>query len=241
MNPTDLIILTVYLISVYYVLRQAWYSIPIISTTIVKHEGNVFDYELLKDFMDVKFKLDKSYLFTKQPTQLATTVSNKSSTATLTVDWEKGSLGNFQGGDRRLFRLIDGMQKGDQSQVQASSTISPKRSINVLLTAEDLLEVNSDGVLVAAKPITDVQKLAADQSATPKDKADAVRIDKLKMLYSNFLSLKEPLKFSLRFPIQITNIVEGSKKDMWGFVECNFSVSYARTTRLDQLPWNPKK
>jgi len=123
MNQTDLIILAIYLISIYYVLLQAWESIPVISTALIKHEGNVFDYDLLKDFVDVKFKVDSPYNFDKLPAVLPTIVSNQSSTATLTIDWEKGSLRNFRGGDRRLVRLIDGMQKGDQSQVQASSNI----------------------------------------------------------------------------------------------------------------------
>ena len=240
MNQTDLIILAIYLISIYYVLRQAWESIPVVSTAVIKHEGNVYDYEALKDFIDVKFKIDGSYAFTKQPTQLPTTVSNKSSTATITIDWERGSLRNFQGGDRRLVRIIDGMQKGDQSKVQASSNISPKRSLSVILTAEELLEANAEDQLSATKPIVDIPKLAQDQAAKPKDKGDAERIQKLKAIYSDFIGMKEPLKFSLRFPLQITNIVEGSKKDFWGFVDCNFSISHSRTTRLDQVPWNPK-
>ena len=241
MNNTDLIILAIYLISIYYVLLQAWESIPVVSTAVIKHEGNLYDYEALKDFIDVKFKVDGVYAFTQQPTQLATTVSNKSSTATITIDWEKGSLRNFQGGDRRLVRITEGMQKGDQSKVHASSTISPKRGISVILTAEDLLEADAEDRLSATKPIVDILKLKQDQSASPKDKGDADRIQTLKGIYGNFMGMKEPLRFSLRFPLQITNIVEGSKKDFWGFVDCNFSISHARTTRLDQLPWNPKK
>jgi hypothetical protein len=242
MNQTDLIILAIYFISIYYVLLQAWESIPVISTAIVKHEGNVFDYEALKDFIDVKFKVDGSYDFGKIPTALPTTVSNKSSTATITIDWEKGSLRNFQGGDRRLIRLTDGMQQGDRAKVQASSTISPKRSITVTLTAEDLLEANAEtGVLSATKPVVDILKLKQDQAAQPKDKGDAERIQKLKAIYGDFMGMKEPLKFSVRFPLQITNIIEGSKKDFWGFVDCNFSISHACKTRVDQLPWNPNK
>lgn len=244
MNQTDqrdLIILAIYLISIYYVLRQAWESIPVINAATIKHEGNLYDYEALKDFIDVKFKIDGVYRFDQQPTQLPTTVSNKSSTATVTIDWERGALRNFQGGDRRLVRLIDGMQRGDQSQVQASSSISPKRSLSVILTAEELLEANAEGQLSATRPMVDIQKLMQDQAAKPQNPADAERIKKLKAIYSDFSNLKEPLKFSLRLPLQITNIVEGSKRDFWGFVDCNFTVSYSRTSRLDQMPWNPKK
>jgi hypothetical protein len=237
MNQTDLIILAVYLVSVVYVLRQAWNSIE--ERTVIKHSGNVFDYEGLKDFIDVSFKFDGYYPFNKQPTKLAATIVNKSPTATITVDWEKGSLRTWQGNDRRLIRLIEGMQEGDKAKVQAPSTISPKRSLGVTLTSEDLLTADKEtNVLSATKPMVDVQKLKADKDAKPKDSKDAERIQKLRNIYTKFITLQEPLKFSLRLPLQITNIIEGSKKDMWGFVDCNFTVSYI--PRISQVPWNPK-
>lgn len=224
MNQTDLIIVAVYLICVVYVIRQAWDSLE--ERAVIKHEGNVFDYEALKDFVDVKFKFNDFYPFANQPTKLATTIENKSPSATVTIDWEKGSLRNFKGGDRRLIRLVDGMQEGDQSKPQASSTISPKRSLGVILTSEDLLEADKETkVLNATKPIVDIQSIAKDKDA--------------KSTYSNFMLMTQPLKFSLRLPLQITNIIEGSKKDIWGFVDCNFTVS--RKPRIEQVPWNPKK
>jgi hypothetical protein len=250
MTQTDLIILAVYLISVYYVLSQAWYSILPISKAVVKHEGNRYDPESMQDFVDVKFNLAKTYDFDKQPSQLETEVINKSPTATLTIDWEKGALRDFQGNDRRLIRLVEGMEKGDKGKIQAPSTISPKRKISkIQLTAEDLLEANEEGVLVATKPIVDIPKLNADQKARPEDiekdksklEAAANKIRKLREIYQNFLKMKEPLTFSVRFQVQITNIIEGAKKDLWGFVDCNFTISHARTTRREQLPWIPKK
>lgn len=224
MNQTDLVILAVYLICVVYVIRRAWDSLE--ERAIVKHEGNEFDYPALKDFVDVKFKFDDFYPFAKQPTQLATTIENKTRTATITVDWERGSLQNFQGGDRRLIRLIKGMQEGDQTKVQAPSSISPKGKLSVALTAEELLSADPETKeLRAAKPMVDLEKIAGDKDG--------------KAAYGKFINMQEPLRFSLRLPLQITNIIEGSKKDMWGFVDCNFSVS--RIPRIDQVPWNPKK
>ena len=55
----------------------------VIDTAVVKHESNVFDYEELKDFVDVKFNVDGSYDFAKLPSALLMTVSNKSRTATI--------------------------------------------------------------------------------------------------------------------------------------------------------------
>lgn len=237
MTSTDLIIVTVYLICIYYVILQAWNSLE--EQTVIKHVGNVFDYETLKDFLDVKFKFDDFYAFSKQPAKLATTIQNKSPSATITVDWEKGALRDFQGNDRRLLHLVPGLLEADKAKAQTPSTISPRRSIAVDLTAEGLVTADAETkVLSATKPIVDVEKLAQDKDAKPKDKKDAERIQKLKTTYSNFMAMREPLTFSLRLPLQITNIVEGSRKDMWGFVDCNFTVS--RKPRIDQVPWNPK-
>ncbi|NJO78453.1 MAG: hypothetical protein HC827_07945 [Cyanobacteria bacterium RM1_2_2] len=235
MTSTDLIIVTVYLICIYYVILQAWNSLE--ERTVIKHVGNVFDYETLKDFLDVKFKLDDFYAFSKQPAKLAATIQNKSPSATITVDWEKGALRDFQGNDRRLLHLVPGLQEA--AKAQTPSTISPKRSFSATLTAEGLVTADDETKeLRATKPIVDVEKLAQDKNAKPKDKKDEEKIQKLKTTYSNFMAMREPLTFSLRLPLQITNIVEGSKKDMWGFVDCNFTVS--RKPRIDQLPWNPK-
>lgn len=240
MTPTDLIIVTVYLICIYYVILQAWNSLE--ERTVIKHVGNVFDYETLKDFLEVKFKFNDFYPFSKQPTTLATTIENKSSTATITVDWEKGALRNFQGGDRRLLHLVSGLQEADKAKPQTPSTISPKRNISATLTADTLVTADAETkALSATKPIVDIEQLAKDKDAKPKDpkdKKEVEKIQKLKTTYSNFMAMKEPLTFSLRLPLQITNFVEGSKKDMWGFVDCNFTVS--RKPRIDQVPWNPK-
>lgn len=227
MTSTDLIIVSVYLICIYYVILQAWNSLE--ERTVIKHVGNVFDYETLKDFLDVKFKFDEFYAFSKQPAALATTIQNKSPSATITVDWEKGALRDFQGNDRRLLHLVSGLLEADRNKPQTPSTISPKRSISATLTAEDLVTADAETkVLRATKPIVDIEKLAQDKEKNPK----------LKPIYSNFMAGRQPLTFSLRLPLQITNIVEGSKKDMWGFVDCNFTVS--RKPRIDQVPWNPK-
>lgn len=241
MNQTDLIILAVYLICVYYVVRQAWDSLE--DRTVIKHDGNVFDYEPLKDFVKIEFgfKDDQRFKFSEQPTQLATTITNLSRTATITIDWNRGSLTNFDGGDRPLAKITDTLQKSDLEK-QSPETILPKGKREFKLTAAGLLEeeTNEDSetkVMKPKKPIVDILKLKADKDQKPKDKKDEEKIQKLKNTYANFYEMKEPLKFSLRLALQITNVFEGSKKDYWGFVDCNFSVS--RTPLIEYVPWNP--
>lgn len=241
MSQTDLIILTVYLICVFYVIRQAWDNLE--EQTMIKNVKTKFDPESLKDIIkiDFKFKDDARIKFTDQPKLLETSIANQSRTAVITIDWDRGSLTNFDGGDRRLIKVTDTLQKSEMSK-QPIDTILPKGKRDFKLSAEGLLEEDSDTkIMKPKKPIVDIEKLAQDKSAKPKpgDKKDAERIQKLKNTYGNFIEMQDPLKFSLRLPLQVTNFVDGGKKDTWGFVDCDFTIS--RTPRIEYVPWNPKK
>ncbi|MCU0527711.1 MAG: hypothetical protein MUF72_23175 [Elainella sp. Prado103] len=239
MSQTDLIILAVYSICVYYVVRQAWDSLE--DRTMIKHEGNVFDYEPLKDFIKIEFgfKDDQRYRFSDQPIQLATTITNLSRTATITIDWNRGFLTNFDGGDRPLAKITDTLQKSDIGK-QSPETLLPKSKREFKLTASGLLEEDGETKVMKPKqPLIDILKLRSDKDQKPKDKKDEPRIQKLKNTYANFYEMREPLKFSLRLALQITNVFEGGKKDYWGFVDCNFSV--ARTPLIEYVPWNPAR
>lgn len=228
MTQTDLIILAVYLICIFYVIRQAWNSLD--ERTKITNVGNQFDYDPLKDFIKIEFKFreDARFKFSEQPQILETTVSNSSRTATITIDWDRGSLTNFDGSDRRLIRLTDNLQKADIAK-QTIDTILPKGRREFKLAPEASLKENPDTeIMEPTAPIIDVQKLAKDKDAKPK----------LKDTYRNFMEMREPLKFSLRLPLQITNVTEGGKKEIWGFVDCDFTV--ARMPRIEHVPWNPK-
>jgi hypothetical protein len=241
MNQTDLIIVTIYLICVAFVIYRAWDSLE--DQTMIKNVENRFDCEPLKDLIkaEFKFKDDVRYGFSKQPNQLEVTISCQLKTAMVIIDWDRGSLTNFDGGGRRLIRITDGLQKADLIK-QTPDTVLPTGKRDFKLTAEGLLEEDPETkVMKPGKPIIDVQKLAEDRTKKPKpgDKKEAEKIQKLKDTYANFYYKREPLKFSLLIPLQITNFVDCNKKDMWGFLECDFTVT--RTPRIEYIPWNPKK
>lgn len=247
MNQTDLIIVTIYLICVAFVIYRAWDSLE--DQTMIKNVENRFDYERLADFVKIEFKFkdDTRYGFSSQPNQLETTISNLSRNAILIIDWDRGSLTNFDNSDRRLIRLTDNLQPSDIVK-QTPDTILPKGKRDFKLTAESLLQEEAKSVddaetkiLKPDKPIIDIQKLAEDKSKKPKpgDKKEAEKIQKLKDTYANFYRKREPLKFSLRLPLQVTNFDEGNKKDIWGFLDSDFTVT--RTPRIEYIPWNPKK
>ncbi len=240
MSQTDLIILTVYLICVFYVIRQAWDNLE--EQTMIKNVENKFDPDSLKDIIKIEFKFkdDVRIKFPDQPKQLETTIANQSRTAVITIDWDRGSLTNFDGGDRKLVKVTDTLQKSDLAK-QSTDTILPKGKRDFKLTAEGLLEEDAETkVMQPKKPIVDIEKLAQDKNAKPKpgDKKDEARIQNLKNIYGNFIDMRDPLRFSLRLPLQVTNYIDGSKKDIWGFVDCDFTIS--RTPRIEYVPWNPK-
>lgn len=202
-----------------------------ISTTVIKHESTLFDQEVLQDFVNIKFRIEGVFALNEQPSRLPTIIENKSSTATIIIDWDRGTLNNFWGISHRLVRLVDSMEKGSLDESQTISIISPKRSLGVSLSADNLLEFDpKTNLLSCTKPIVDVEKLEKDKDAEPRDKQDEERIQKLKNAYNNFVTKQEPLKFTLRLPLQITNI-ESSKQDVQGFAYCNFSVSLGRAAR----------
>lgn len=241
MSQTDLIILTVYLICVFYVIRQAWDNLE--EQTVIKNAENKFDPESLKDIIKIEFKFkdDMRFKFPNQPQVLETAIANQSRSAVITIDWDRGSLTNFDGGDRPLVKVTDTLQSSDLNK-QSIDTILPKGKRDFKLSAKGLLKEDADSkIMKPDKPIIDIEKLASDKNAKPKpgDKKDAERIQKLKNTYGNFIEMRDPLKFSLRLPLQVTNYVDGSKKDIWGFVDCDFTIS--RTPRIEYVPWNPKK
>ncbi|MBF2076810.1 MAG: hypothetical protein IGS50_24040 [Synechococcales cyanobacterium C42_A2020_086] len=245
MSQTDLILLVVYLLSVAYVLYQAFQSLE--EKTMITLVGKPeFDPEFLQDYVKLEFgfKDDQRFKFEEQPKQLEATIKNSARTATITIDWDKGSLTSFDGNDRRVIRFVDNLQSSDLSKAQVSTTIMPKGSVTVKLVPEKNFKPNAEsGALEPSTPIVDVvglrEEVIANRRKRPKTEKDKAKFEKLETTYTNFMTMREPLKFSLRLPLQVTNIAEGSKKDYWGFVECFFTVS--RAPLKEQIPWNPKK
>jgi hypothetical protein len=157
MTELDLLILTIYVLTVVYVLYQMIDSLE--AKTTIQFDRAAFDRQLeerdLKGLLDIKFSLSDRYDYT-QPKALSLTLLNQSHHAVIYVDWDRSSLTDHTGRSRRVIRLAPGRE--DLFQPQMSSTVTPGSSLNATVTAEDLLKPDEKGTLVPTAAIVDAKK-----------------------------------------------------------------------------------
>ena len=231
----DLIIVTVYLISVTYVLYQAYSSLA--ERTMVKFDNGALEQQLekykLKDIVDIKFGFqDKDrFDFDNQPKEIFIIVINKSSDTSIYVHWDRSTLTDYEGRSRRVIRLTSD-KKPDLFQQQAFSPVAPQRSLKERITAEDLLKSDATNSVLepsgALIDIRDLEKRSANKK-TPQN---------IKDLYSKFITMKDPLKLSLGLVLQF--IEEKMDKvpaqnERWHTLNCDFIIR--KMPRSDYLPF----
>ncbi|WP_088891705.1 hypothetical protein [Leptolyngbya ohadii] len=229
MNQTDLIILTVYLISITYVIYQAINSLE--AQTIIKFEKGALTQVLseetiadqpLSQFLDINFSFKGRYGFSSQPATITGVIANKSATATIAIDWDSSSITNFAGKVRRVIHLIPDLTPDSLSEPQIKSTIPPGRSLQATLAPEDLVKPNDDRTTLVAKgAIVDLGQV---------EKADAGR-------FALFNEREANLQFTLRLLFQIINIADGAKREYWAYVPCLFTIEKA--SLMEYFPWLP--
>jgi hypothetical protein len=159
MKDWNLLILTVYIISVIYVFYRAIKSVDNQLRIELDKDSlaQQIDAQGLKDLIEIKFKPKKRYQ-ADQVRDLSIDIENKSQTYSISVDWDQSSLTNFDGRSRRVIRLMPGMTL-DLFQPQALSVIAPSKTLKEYFTAEDALKRNSEGVLEIASPLFSPDKL----------------------------------------------------------------------------------
>jgi hypothetical protein len=231
----DLIIVTVYLISVTYVLYQAYSSLA--DRTTVKFDNDALEQQLeksnLKEIVDIKFGFqDKDrFDFDNQPKELFIIVINKSSDTSIYVHWDRSTLTDYEGRSRRVIRLTSD-KKPDLFQHQAFSPVTPQRSLKERITAEDLLKPDAtNSVLEPSGPLIDIRDL---QKRFPNKKTPQT----IKELYAKFITMKEPLKLSLGLVLQFTEEKVDkipAQHERWHTLNCDFSIR--KMPRTDYLPF----
>jgi hypothetical protein len=188
----DFVIVTVYMISVAYVLFRAIDSVD--NQTKVKFKKDNLDEQLeernLKDIMDISFKFEDRYKF-EDPKDLSITITNKSSDKFIQIDWENSSIVYEKKSFGRLVRIT-----ADKRTETAKTQVPPNSSSSAKIAAVDLLETNPETKSQEPKkPIVDIaalQKTAQDKK--PKDKKAWLEKQKL---YLNFMRSKQSLGFSM--------------------------------------------
>ena len=229
MNQTDLIILAVYLISIANVIYRAVDSLE--EQTIIRFDKAALAQELseqriadtpLSQFLDINFSFKGRYNFSDQPATVTGIIQNKSATATIAIDWDSSSMTNFAGKVRRVIHLIPDLTPDSLSEPQIKSTIPPGRSLQAVLTPEDLVKPNADRTTLVAKgAIIDLAQV---------EKANAGQ-------FALFSERQASLKFTARLLFQIVNIADGAKREYWAYVPCQFIIEKA--SLMEYFPWLP--
>lgn len=253
MNPTDLVIITLFLIIVVYVIGQAINSVE--QQADVKFQEDDLKTQLkektvgdtpLSDIVDIKFKFDPSrYKFSydkleqdELPKSLIMTVINKSKDFNVYVDWHQSSITNHTNASRRVVRIgMDEKLNPSMSPpgFQGLSPVTPGNSFTGRFTVEDILK-EDDKILKPNEPLLSLYKL--QQDINNKKIPQEVR-DKRKKQKSNFDDRKEPLEFSARLMLQIKDLSSVSAGNYQYSLWCRFLIS--RVHWLSLLPWIPKK
>jgi hypothetical protein len=234
MTDLDLLILTVYIITVVYVLYQAINTLD--DQTTVHFDRNELDQVLeeqdLKDLISLNFRFEDRYKFEEQPKKLSLSLENKSADKSFEVDWDHSSLTDFEGRSRRVIRLNPG-KRFNLSEPQILSIVPPGKTLKEDFTAEDTLKMNIDGSLESASPIIDILKIEADSKKPTK------RGEQMKQLYADFMEKRIDISFSLRLVVKMTAPLGEGKGDRPYVLPATFLIK--KVPWSDALPFNPKK
>jgi hypothetical protein len=231
-NETNLLILTIYLLCVFYVLFQIVNAFN--DEYTIRIDAEELKSELARkkidDRIEVSFRFDGRYEINSDRNklkQLSVTVKNKSKDYPIYVDWDYSSMTDWFGGkSRRLARIVAGNSL-DLSQQQVFSVINPGLSLQETVVPEDILTRKGD------QGIVEINKTLLDLSPPPPPAPDAK-----KKAYKAFLEGKDPLSFTVDLVMRLVDQDSSSNGDRV-LVQCKFHLY--RLGWKAGLPWNPKK
>jgi hypothetical protein len=237
-NDQNLIVLTLYIIGVWYTFNRMIESI----SDKIKYEFNgdqvkeqlkvkeQITEQNLGDQIGINFKLNSTYELDELK-ELQITIENKSENLAVYVDWENCTIVvEHSKQSRRVIRISPYLTR-DLAIPQTPSLITPKKSITEKITAEDVLEFDTTaGTYSAKKPLINISGL---QKGGPPQK----------QLYSDFMDRGKKLDFSLQLVLRISDvrvgIAPGVNIPPMYLINCPFTIKKLPWTYA--LPWNKKK
>jgi hypothetical protein len=252
----DLIIVTIYVIIVVYVFKQAIDALDdIAKVTLVKKdleaqlERETFEGTMLKDLLEISFRFSKKdeNKFEDQPKEMTVTFKNKSThevkadadplpLVTIKIDWDSCSITDYNKRARRVIRLTPDDRLQDLDQEQVPSVVPPERTLSARITAEDVLKLDPEkNTMAPDKPLLDILGL----KEASKDKKEKKASKEIKEMWAKFDAEKAPLTFSLRLLVYLCIFRDGSEYKRPYWICCNFTVTNLPWTNY--LPWVPKK
>ncbi|HTL88539.1 MAG TPA: hypothetical protein VL134_04000 [Leptolyngbya sp.] len=228
MTELDFVLLTVYFLTVTYVLYQIVDSFNDEFTVWLDQE--YLDEQLaalnLKDTVGISFKFDSRYEF-HTFRKISIRITNKSSENALYVDWDYCTLTDQYEPprSRRVTRSIPGAPT-DLFQRQVFSVVAPGKTLVEDLFAEDMMSrKDAETPVQASATVLDFTK--------PHKKAP----DAKKKRYSKFISGEDLFKFDLDLVLRLIGFGTSPAGDRIRIV-CRLNVRKLDWTA--GLPWNPK-
>ncbi|MDX2242156.1 MAG: hypothetical protein NW224_15840, partial [Leptolyngbyaceae cyanobacterium bins.302] len=188
-------------------------------------EADLIEHKL-NTMIGISFGFDKRYEFGKNDklNKLNISITNKSSTHSIYVDWDYCILSDFGNRARRVTRLMPGTTL-DLFQPQAFSAIAPGTTLKEAITAEDLLK---------RKAAKDEKIPVALEMEVSKPLLDFKGVDKKKS--ARFLASLQTLEFFLDLAVRFVGPARSSNDH--AIIRCKFIIQ--KLPWQSGLPWNPR-
>ncbi|MEA5550479.1 hypothetical protein VB713_05720 [Anabaena cylindrica UHCC 0172] len=233
-SDQNLIVLTVYILGVYYIFNQMIESID--DMVMLNFEKGIVDQQLkeqnLQDQVGISFKTG-TYSLEKLKDDLkemSMSIENKSESLAVYVDWDNSSwVVEHTKQSRRVIRKSPDLIR-DLAIPQVPTIIAPKKTISETITAEDVLQRDKDtGTYKTGSPLINIVGLKGQKP--------------FKSLYKDFMDGKKKVEFSLQLVLRISELrvglAPGVNVPPISIINCPFTIEKLHWSYA--LPWNKKK
>lgn len=145
MTEQDLLILVIYLVSLFFVYSNALDSLK--DLIIVEFDAPFLQEQIttqeLGNLVAIKGEVSDKTKTITDIKEVSLSIENKSSERFLYVAWDQSVINDFGKRSRRIIRLSPGITL-DLMQPQAYSAIAPRQTLKEKITAEDILQRNKE-------------------------------------------------------------------------------------------------
>jgi hypothetical protein len=233
-SDQNLIILTVYILGIYYTVNRMIESID--DMVMLNFQKSAVDEQLKEQNIENKvgiscgtgtYSLDELKDNLKE---VSITIDNKSESLAVYVDWDNSSwVVEHTKKSRRVIRKSPDLSR-DLAIPQVPTIIAPKKTICENVTAEDVLKRDKDtGTYQPGEPLIDIVGMKNNKS--------------LKGLYKDFMDGKKKVEFSFQLVLRISELRVGLAPGLnvppISIINCPFTIEKLHWTYA--LPWNKKK
>ncbi|MEA5617179.1 hypothetical protein VB711_04915 [Cronbergia sp. UHCC 0137] len=227
----NLLVLTFYVIGVYYTFNRMIESID--DMVKLDFKKSVIEEQLkeqnLQDTIGISFKTSTYSLekLNDNLKDLSVNIENKSDSLVVYVDWDNSSLVvEHSKQSRRVIRKSPDLIR-DLAMSQIATIVAPKKTTSETITAEDVLKRDKDsGTYSPGSPLINI-----------------VGLKNQKKLYKEFMEGTKNIEFSLQLVLRISELrvglAPGLNVPAVSIINCPFTITKLPWTYA--LPWNKKK